>query len=339
MALWARICSSLGVRWTRSRRLGVRMVRYCVWVFIARKDNSLPSCRHHRKTRRPTITRQSRGLRPPVDVHHGSEELERLRAGALEGVATHDAAEAAAGCDARTSWSSSFGVLRLAAGEDHDALAVERALHHVPHAVGQGLRRDRVLLEDLLGLGLLDVVLRRLDLDDVRAELAGDLRRVGDDVDRRLALLARCPRRADTPRRPSEGRTSFASSDELAEFFVHRVAGARARIDRVADRRAAEAHRVLHARRHRADRLLHLGERVGVVQLENERDLPGELVGGRLERAERRGVGVAARVDGQLEVVVGVVAAGLGANERAGPCSKPWSTGKMTNLPVPASAP
>src|SRR5581483_8000269 len=30
---------------------------------------------------------------------------------------------------------------------------------------------------------------------------------------------------------------------------------------------------------------------------------------------------------------------GLGANERAGPCSKPWSTGRMTSLPVPARVP
>ena len=38
--------------------------------------------------------------------------------------------------------------------------------------------RDLVLLVDLLGLGLLDVGRRRLDLDDVRAELGGDLRGV-----------------------------------------------------------------------------------------------------------------------------------------------------------------
>jgi hypothetical protein len=43
-----------------------------------------------------------------------------------------------------------------------------------------------------------------------------------------------------------------------------------------------------------------------------------------LERAERRRVGVAARVDGELEVVVrDRTPAGFGANERAGPCSKP----------------
>jgi len=45
-------------------------------------------------------------------------------------------------------------------------------------AVGQRLRGDLVLLEDLLRLRLLDVILRRLDLDDVRPELRGDLRRV-----------------------------------------------------------------------------------------------------------------------------------------------------------------
>ena len=53
----------------------------------------------------------------------------------------------------------------------------------------EGLRRDLALLVDLLRLVLLDVSLRRLDLDDVRAELRGDLRGVGADVDRRLALL------------------------------------------------------------------------------------------------------------------------------------------------------
>src|SRR5882762_10329334 len=31
--------------------------------------------------------------------------------------------------------------------------------------------------------------------------------------------------------------------------------------------------------------------------------------------------------------------AGLGAKERAGPCSKPWSTGRMTIFPEPASRP
>jgi hypothetical protein len=50
------------------------------------------------------------------------------------------------------------------------------------------------LVVDLARFVLLDVRRRRLDLDDVRAELRRDLRRVGDDVDRRLALLGNCCR-------------------------------------------------------------------------------------------------------------------------------------------------
>ena len=67
---------------------------------------------------------------------------------------------------------------------------------------------------------------------------------------------------------------------------------------------------------------------------------PANLRRARLEEAERRRVGVAARVDRELEVVVGIVARpGWARSERAGPCSKPWSTGRMTSLPVPASVP
>ena len=88
-----------------------------------------------------------------------------------------------------TSSSSARGVAVLAAREDDDALAVEGALDAVTHAVGERLDRHVVLLEDLLRLGLLDVRRRRLDLDDVRAELRGDLRRVRRHVDRRLAFL------------------------------------------------------------------------------------------------------------------------------------------------------
>src|SRR5438132_1086920 len=60
-----------------------------------------------------------------------------------------------------------LGALRLAAGEDDDALAVEAALHHVPRPVGERLPGDVVLLEDLLRFGLIDEISRRLHLDDV----------------------------------------------------------------------------------------------------------------------------------------------------------------------------
>jgi hypothetical protein len=45
-----------------------------------------------------------------------------------------------------------------------------------------------------------------------------------------------------------------------------------------------------------------------VVQLQDQRDLTGELTGARLEEAQRRRVGVAARLDGELEVIARFVA-------------------------------
>ena len=51
---------------------------------------------------------------------------------------------------------------------------------------------------------------------------------------------------------------------------------------------------------------------VVVVDLQDQRDLAGELGRAGLDEAERRGVGVAAGVDGELEVVARVVAGGVG---------------------------
>src|SRR6185312_8237038 len=165
---------------------------------------------------------------------------ERFLPRPLEGVAAHDRAERAALRDLADFAEHLVRALGLAAREDDDALAVECTLHAMLHAVAEGLRRDAVLLEDLLRLGLLDVVLRRLDLDDVRAELRRDLRRVTADVDRGLAVLGD----AGAARvGPDDGWKSnrFGLQDELAESFVHLVARARAGINRVADGRAAEA--------------------------------------------------------------------------------------------------
>src|SRR5207247_984065 len=53
-------------------------------------------------------------------------------------------------------------------------------------------------------------------------------------------------------------------------------------------------------------------EAVGVVELQDERDLARELRRAGLEEAERRRVGVAARRQRQLEVVARVVAGGIG---------------------------
>ena len=76
-----------------------------------------------------------------------------------------------------------------------------------------------------------------------------------------------------------------------------------------------------------------------IVELQDERDFAGELGGSRLQEAQRRRVGVTSGFAGQREMVARIVSGGIGREARAGPCSKPRSTGRMTNIPVPTSGP
>src|SRR5690606_5562771 len=120
----------------------------------------------------------------------------------------------------------------------------EGALEDVADARLERAHVDRLVC--LLRVLELDVARGRLDLHDVGAELAGDLRGVGDDVDRGLALLGEIAARVG----PDDGRQADLArlADEVAEVLVHRVPELRARIDGVADGRAAEAERVLDGR-------------------------------------------------------------------------------------------
>src|SRR5262245_31477690 len=173
-----------------------------------------------------------------VDVHDLAQESHALGLGPLEAVAADDRAESAAVADRLDLLEDLARLLRLAAREDHDAPAVERAAHDVADAVGQRLERNLVLLEHLLRLFLGDVRRRRLDLHDVRAEEARDLRRVRDDVDGRLALLVESVAARIAPdddREPLRLRLFR----HRADLGVHLVAVVGARVDGEADRRAA----------------------------------------------------------------------------------------------------
>jgi len=97
----------------------------------------------------------------------------------------------------------------------------------------------------------------------------------------------------------------------LAELLVHVVAVGGAGIDGEADGHAAQAQSVLEGRGHRGDGVGAGVERIGVVGLEDQGQLPGVLGGAGLEEAERSGVGVAAGVERQLEVIPRVVACGV----------------------------
>src|SRR3989454_10065911 len=78
-------------------------------------------------------------------------------------------------------------------------------------------------------------------------------------------------------------------------------------IDREADADAAEAHGVPDAARERLRGVALLEQHVVAAELQDQRHPARELARPRLEEAEGRGVGVAPRLDRELEVVARVV--------------------------------
>src|SRR6185503_18025610 len=169
-----------------------------------------------------------------VDVHHLTQELDRLAARPLEGVPSDDRPEAAAVTDTADLVEDGGRLLRLAAGEDDDSAPGEGALHDVTDALGERADGDLLLLVDLLRGRLLEVRGRRLHLHDVRAELAGDLRRVGDDVDRGLPLL-RDPRAARIGPDDDGQALPLRLLGEAADLVEHLVPRRRGGVDREAD--------------------------------------------------------------------------------------------------------
>src|SRR5881628_2085418 len=292
--------------WSECRRSPCPMVR-------AQATAATSHTRRKSRDSRSTFTAMASPRAPPgslrlagVDVHHLAQEVERLAARPLEGVVADDRPEAAAVADGAHLLEDGGGILRLAAREDDDPPPVEGALHDVAHPLGEGRDRDALLLVDLLRRRLLDVRRRRLHLDDVRAQLAGDLRRVGDHVDCRLALLGDARAARVGPDDHGEA-LALGLVGQLADLAVHLVARRRGGIDGEADRAAPEAEGIVGAAGDRRAWVAAAGEAVGVVELQDERDLARELRRPGLEEAERRRVGVAARRQRQLEVVAWIV--------------------------------
>src|SRR5262249_26278326 len=134
--------------------------------------------------------RRSARRRTRVNIHNRAEQLDRLGARTLERVAPDDRAVAPSGLDRAHFVEQLFVADFRTARENHDSPAVETTLHDVGHARGLRIERYAVGLVGLFGFGLLKMRARQLDLDDVGAELCRDLRRIGDHVERGLALLA-----------------------------------------------------------------------------------------------------------------------------------------------------
>src|SRR5579864_9336711 len=77
-----------------------------------------------------------------VDRHDLAEQLDCLVVRTLERVASDDRAETAAIMDALDLRQQLLVAHGRAAGEDHDALAIERTLHHVADAFRERLDRN-----------------------------------------------------------------------------------------------------------------------------------------------------------------------------------------------------
>src|SRR6266571_9323040 len=245
---------------------------------------------------------------PGIDSGDRPEQFERVGFLALEGIAPDDGPEAASVAD-RPGFLEESVVVFLGgpAGEDHDAAPVEGGLHDVPDPLGQRLDRDLLGLVHLLRRRLLQVIGRQLHLDDVGPQQGRDLRRIGDDVERRLAFLADLTAAGIGPDHERQAMP-FRFFPDLAGLLVHPLAVRRSGIDGEPHRHTAEPQRVAHAAGERRDGVLLLIEDIVVVQLQDQRDLARELRRTRLQEPERRGVGVAASLDRQLEVVPGIVA-------------------------------
>ena len=155
----------------------------------------------------------------------------------------------------RISSSTRVVPLRLAAREDHDAAAVEGALHDVADALGERRDRDALPLVDLLRGVLLDVRGRRLHLDR-RARRAA--RRSARRRRRRRSPSrppSRCPSRADTTTRRRRGPCASPPRRARGSAAYISLRARRGRVDREADRRAAEAQRVVDAAGDRRGRI------------------------------------------------------------------------------------
>src|SRR5439155_27183228 len=252
-----------------------------------------------------------------IDRDDGPKELQGLRLFPLERVSAYDGAEAAAVADRAGLVQQLLVVFLLRAPrEDHDAPSVERGLHHVPHPIGQRRHGDRVFLVSFPRLLLFDVLGWKLHLEDVGAELGGDVGGVGDDVDAGLARLAYAGPARIAPDHYGEAE-SLGFLRHRPDLLVHSLGVGGPRVDREPDRAAAKAERVTHAGGYRGDRILFVVEDVVIIQFQNEWDLPREFRRPRLDEPERGGIGVAPRLDGQLEVESRIVSRGVRGE---GPC-------------------
>ncbi len=151
-------------------------------------------------------------------------------------------------------------------------------------------------------------VRRELLFDDVRLDRDTQVVRLSGQVSRRVMIDPVFLERLVSQIAPEKrGHTQFMSGlERLGDFhqLAMRVLGAP--VDRRAHRGSAHVERLLHIREAHLLVAVRIREQLVVVELDDERDLVGVLPGHGAQNAERRGHGVAAALDGQLDDVLRV---------------------------------
>src|ERR1700730_18413414 len=198
---------------------------------------------------------------------------------------------------------------RSTAREDDDAAAGEGSINDVTDSLRGGRDWNAPLVVHLAGRFLLDMRRR------VRPELSRDLNGITDNVDRCFAIL---PQTRPARIRPDDDRepVAFCVLGISAKLFVHFELVRRSRVDREANRAAAQTKRVLHAGGQCLVWIFLLPQHVIVVGFEDEWNFPCKIANACFQEAQRSSVRIAARFDREFEVIVRIVSWGIGC-ERA----------------------
>src|SRR5579884_12984 len=285
------------------RSCGVFALKSSFSTLTVPQDKSSPPI-SKKAAHRSTVTLTA--LTGCINLHDLPQKPQGIRLGTLEGVAPDDGAEAAALFDGAYLGEQRLIRLLRAAREDDDAPPVEGTLHDVAYPLRQRSDGDMLALVDLAGLVLLDMGDGQLDFNEMRAQLRGDVGRVAGHVDGRLALFAQAgPARIGPD--DDDQAVALGFGGVGADLLVHVDAVERAGIDGKANAHAAEPQGVGHAAGQRLVGILLIEQDVVIVGLEDEGNVAGKLPCARLQKAQGRGVGVAAGFDSQLEMIAWIV--------------------------------
>jgi hypothetical protein len=279
-----------------------------------------------------------------IDILDQVKQLDPVGHGALEGFSSADEAHSA-GAFVDDGGADGVGEIVLAAGA---AAVDQRTAAHV--AIGDliaakldGMIAGREIGVDFFaGLAELQrvvtaVILCELLLDDVGldgdAEMIGLAGEIGGEVEilfgggeSRVAKIA--PEDGDQPQLVCGG-------EHPGNFLNLPIGFGGAEINGRADGDGAHIERLLHVAEDDLIEFVRIGEKLVVIELDQEGNLMGVFARTGAEHAERRGDCIASALDGQFDDALGIEIGGIGRKAGAGGMLDALIDGEDRNIPGP----